>query len=313
MSIVRTDPFLPSDDSTSAGRMLTFILTILKYGLMAVGAALGIHAVLNDYKADGCLTREGRKAIRVMIIVGVLTVLAAALEQYAAHLEYQKKVTQEILSRPLKDLSLRFAISPEQAKAFGEAVDDGGARRGPNDVLSYLKTGIGADDLDVRKTFTGWRVGILLNRPQGTSERSFQEGSPEWKIFERALQNIIGDRLTLSLNDGALVQDLAGAAWPMEFHIKDGTISFHFFNPHLSPLDLQNSGLVLTHRGKFRPREIRLTSSDPRVSLDHNLPLVWGEKAYGTVMGPEGDPVPIFEHVTAPLRIEPAALKPVRQ
>jgi hypothetical protein len=292
--------------------MLTFILTILKYGLMAVGAALGIYGVLNDYKADGHLTPEGRKAIRIMIIVGVLTVLAAALEQYAAHLEYQEKVTQEILSRPLKDLTLKFAISPEQVKAFEQAVGDGDARGGPNDVLTYLKTGIRAGDLDVRKIFTGWRVEILLNRPMGMGEWSFQEGSPEWKIFERALQDIIGDRLTLSLNNGALVQDLAGAAWPMEFHIKSGTISFQFFSPHLSPLDLQNSGLVLTHRGKFRSTKIRLISSDPRVSLDHDLALVWGKKPYGTVMGPEGDPVPIFEHV-APLRIEPAALKPVCQ
>jgi hypothetical protein len=294
--------------------MLTFILTLLKYGLMAVGAVLGVHGIMHDYKADGRLTREGRKAITVMIIVGVLTVLAAALEQYAAHLEYREKVTQEILSRPLKDLTLKFAISPDQAKAFEAAVGNGGPQGDPHDILTYLKTGIRAGDLDVRKTFTGWRAEILLNRPQGgPSSRVFSETSAEWRIFERALQKIIGDRLTLSLNNGARVQDLAGAAWPMEFHVRNGTISFHFFNPNLSPLDLQRSGLVLTHRGKFRPAEIQLTSSDPRVSLvDLNLPLVWGEKAYGMTMGPEGDPEPIFEHVTAPLRIEPAALKPVR-
>jgi hypothetical protein len=292
--------------------MLTFILTLLKYGLMAVGAALGIHGILNDYKADGRLTREGRKAIAVMIIVGVLTVIAAALEQYAAHREYQEKVAQEILSRPLKDLTLEFAISSAQADRFVAVLGQGGDPDKPNATLTYLGTSIRAGNLDVKKTFTGWRAEILLNRPQGSGGESLSEGSPEWRRFERALQSILGERLSLSLNDGALVQDLAGAAWPMEFRVKSGVMSFHFFNPHLSPLDLQNSGLVLTHRGKYRPTEIRLTSSDPRVSLNHTLPLEWGEKAYASVIGEEGDPVPLYEYVTAPLRIEPAALKPVR-
>jgi hypothetical protein len=293
--------------------MLTFTLTILKYGLMAVGAGLGIHGVLHDYKVDGRLTRQGRKAIALMIVVAVLTLVAAGLEQYAAYQDHQEEMASERLGHPLKDLFIEFRISERQVDVFEQVMQSGGReakKQGQSDgPFTYIGTAIRGGELEVTKTYTGWRLAMSLNRPQGPTGGAFDQSLPEWKSFERGIQRIMGDRFEMSTTAGTSVVDLAGAGWPMPFRANRSTLSFQVISPHLSPLDLKNSGVVFTLRGIFLPSEIRLRTSDPRIVLDQKFPITWTQKVWRMVPGAQENPEPIYEHVSDPLHVDGAVFK----
>jgi hypothetical protein len=117
--------------------MLSIMLGILKYLLIALGSGLGICGTVRDYKVGGRLTREGRFAIWSMLVVGSLTVLAAGLEQVAIYQDAQEKLRKERLGRPLSDLTIEWAISSAEAIAFETEMTRASQSRPPQDTDNW--------------------------------------------------------------------------------------------------------------------------------------------------------------------------------
>jgi hypothetical protein len=202
--------------------MLALLLSALKYSLIVLGSALGIYGTVHDYKANGKLTREGRFAIRAMLAIGSLTVITAAFEQYVSYHDAQEKIRRERLGIALSDMTLEWEVSPAATKAFSDTMQAENRGKPPGESnmwLVYIATAEYGGELAVQKNITGWSLTVSLQRPQGELFRQFDQGTPEWAAFERAVQRLVGDRFELSLGSGSSVFNLAAGAWPMELLI----------------------------------------------------------------------------------------------
>jgi len=292
--------------------MFTVLLVIAKYLGMIVTAGLGIYGVAHNYRDGDALNPAGRRAMKLMLCASVLALTATAMEQYRSYVEGQERKVADSLQRPFRDLVLTWPIDSEGAKVFKDALQTAPLSSPAPDkmMINYIGAALRGGTLSVAKGDGGLQLKLELNTPLGYLSREFNENTGEWKAFFTAMQTLIGEYFDLSLTSGARIVELGSSEWPAELNASEGSIEVTLKSPAVSPLEFRSSDFVLTQRGQYRPSEIHITSSDPRVTMDQKLLLGWKKTIWRVTVDKEGETVEQSQFKSGPHKIEMKINKP---
>jgi hypothetical protein len=122
-----------------------------------------------------------------------------------------------------------------------------------------------------------WALHVDVERNGARVGMRFEQASPEWDAFERALAATFGE-CRVELADGDLLAEPLGRHWPCALSkAKDGALAFALEKPGVTLAQLDKASLrVVSGPGVERmPSKLRVVSLDRKVQLDAQLSLEW--------------------------------------
>lgn len=187
------------------------------------------------------------------------------------------EVSWPLSERGLTDFSQLLLGYGEQVKAGPELKTN----------LQYINTAFrnsmrsGNNWLNVRQIARGrFGLQVLVSRPLGMKLMQFSDEQHEWKAFDAAIQQLLGDRFEIEVAPGVVIADLAKKHWPCEFSIDGSTLHFTVEKPGVSLGQLEGASVTFwggNLESARMPKRLRLRFKDPKVTLDQQFELKWEE------------------------------------
>ena len=198
------------------------------------------------------------------------------------------EVSWPLSGKDLTDFSQSLLGYGQQVKAESELKTN----------LQYINTAFknslrsGNNWLNVRQLARGqFGLQVLVSRPLGTKLMQFSEEQPEWKAFDTAIRQLLGDRFEIEAAPGVVFADLARKHWPCELSIDSSVIRFTVEKPGISLGQIEGANVTFwggNINATKMPKRLRLRFKDPKVALDQQFELKWKEIVLFSAINEDG-------------------------